>query len=316
MTYGPSGAGKSFHTLDKGLHIAAGIPFQGRPVKQGVVVYVAGEGRAGINKRIRAWCEFHEVDIASLQFYVTRQSVPFLEPTPTETLVELIAKLPTGLVYVCVDTLNRNFGDGDENSTKDMSAFVDALDQLRVKTGACVEVVHHTGKGEAQTARGSSSLRAALDTEVSVKATAGGFKVVCTKQKDAEPFPEILFEFKEIDLGEREGERITSLVPVPGAMAEATSAMLATHTQKLTRSREAAVEVITDLWREVYSPEDMRKPVRFEHVDFIARMRADPYRIPKQTAADARDWAVKESLLLWPSRGRELEIGPGFNTPE
>src|SRR4051794_39667006 len=43
VLYGESGAGKTFVTLDLACHIAAGRPWRGMAVEQGVVVYVAAE---------------------------------------------------------------------------------------------------------------------------------------------------------------------------------------------------------------------------------------------------------------------------------
>ncbi|MEH6585698.1 MAG: helicase RepA family protein [Halioglobus sp.] len=213
MTYGPAGGGKTFNTIDKGLCVATGIDFHGRKVKQGAVIYVCGEGRFGIAKRIRAWRKFHAIpDDQHIPFGVSSRSVPLLDDMALTELLESLRKFPETPVLIIIDTLNRNFGDGDENSTKDMSAFVDALDHLRVETGACVEVVHHTGKSEAQAARGNSALRAALDTEIAIKLKAGGFRIECTKQKEAEQFEDVSFKFKKIELGVFDGEAIESLV--------------------------------------------------------------------------------------------------------
>lgn len=219
MTYGPSGSGKSFYDLDKLLHVSSGKKWNGRAVKHGAVLYVVGEGKTGVLKRVSAWCKYHKVDPGELKFWVTSQAVPFLDPAAVQELAAVIHGLPEKLVYMVVDTVNRNFGDGDENSTRDMSQFIDALDGLKVTTGACVEVVHHTGKGEAQTARGSSALRAALDTEIAVKPIDGGIRVTCTKQKDAEPFESMEFGLKELELTVVDGEPVTSLVCVPDAQA-------------------------------------------------------------------------------------------------
>ena len=48
VLYGPSSIGKSFVALDMALCIATGKPWQERPVEQGTVVYVIGEGKGGI----------------------------------------------------------------------------------------------------------------------------------------------------------------------------------------------------------------------------------------------------------------------------
>ena len=62
-----------------------------------------------------------------------------------------------------IDTLAKNFGTGDENSTRDMTAFLAGMDALRMATGAAVSAVHHCGHGEKGRARGNSSLPSGLD---------------------------------------------------------------------------------------------------------------------------------------------------------
>ena len=53
--YGAPESGKTFVCVDLALSIAAGVPWHGREVKQGAVVYVAAEGGSGIKARARAW---------------------------------------------------------------------------------------------------------------------------------------------------------------------------------------------------------------------------------------------------------------------
>ena len=43
VVYGPSGHGKTFFTIDLACHIAAGMPWRDRKVKQAPVVYIAAE---------------------------------------------------------------------------------------------------------------------------------------------------------------------------------------------------------------------------------------------------------------------------------
>jgi hypothetical protein len=69
---------------------------------------------------------------------------------------------------IVIDTLQRNFGSGDENSARDMGAFIHNCDDLRTHFGAAVLVVHHTGKDKGDP-RGSSALEASLDMMSRVK---------------------------------------------------------------------------------------------------------------------------------------------------
>jgi hypothetical protein len=220
VIYGPSGAGKTFVALDMALHIASGREYHGLDVNPGSVLYVAGEGQAGIRSRISAWSKHNAIDAADIALGVTSQPVPMLDAKAVEELTVQIGKTMPEAQPNCIviDTLNRNFGDGDENSTKDMTGFIEALDTLRLMYQCCVIVVHHSGLNENARARGSSALRAALDTELRVNAPKdhpGFVTVSCTKQKDAEAFAPQWFKNQSVEIGQVEGEAITSLVPTP-----------------------------------------------------------------------------------------------------
>lgn len=217
MLYGASGAGKSFVAVDMGLSIASGRQWCNYKTNTGAVLYVAGEGVAGINARIIAWCQHHGIDKETLAetFHVTSQPVAILDALRVRELLKVIEELPQPPALIIIDTLNRNFGDGDENTTKDMTRFVDHLTFLQNHTQACMMVVHHTGKGDSELARGNSSLRAAMDTEMVVRPLASNIEIACTKQKDAAPFLPSVFNLSVIELcKDEDGEAVESCVPV------------------------------------------------------------------------------------------------------
>ena len=54
VIYGDSGSGKTFCALDIGFHVAAGLDWNGKRVRRGLVVYVAAEGGKRIKRRIAA----------------------------------------------------------------------------------------------------------------------------------------------------------------------------------------------------------------------------------------------------------------------
>ena len=226
MLYGASGVGKSFVAVDMGLAIASGRQWSNYKTSPGAVLYVAGEGVAGINSRIIAWCKHHGVDLNTLAetFHVTSQPVAILDEMRVRELLKVIEGLPQKPALIIIDTLNRNFGDGDENTTKDMTRFVDHLTFLQHYTQACMMVVHHTGKGDSELARGNSSLRAAMDTEMVVRPLATNIELVCTKQKDAAPFKPSVFNLSVINLGEDDdGEAIESCVPLQVVIGDMTA---------------------------------------------------------------------------------------------
>jgi RecA-family ATPase len=91
-----------------------------------------------------------------------------------EDLIDLVreceAEIGERVVLIVVDTVARAMGGANENASEDMARLVAAFDRIRDETGAHVLGIHHSGKDSGKGARGHSSLRAAVDTEVEVTA--------------------------------------------------------------------------------------------------------------------------------------------------
>jgi hypothetical protein len=75
-------------------------------------------------------------------------------------------------------------------------------------------IVHHTGKDAARGARGHSSLRAAVDTELRVTVGEDGWRTVeTTKQRDMPADFERRFRLRVVELGrDQDGDAVTSCV--------------------------------------------------------------------------------------------------------
>ena len=190
--YGPSGSYKSFLALDWACHIATGKDWDGHKVKQGAVLYVAGEGGFGVTQRIRAWELKHKVknldNLARLPAPIFPSDGDQIK-TMIEYCHEIETKTGQDLKLIILDTLARCYGGNDENSSRDMGAFIKGCDTIKQLTGATVLVVHHSGKNVDSGGRGSSSLPAALDVEYRVSRDGEGEQALvltCSKMKDAE----------------------------------------------------------------------------------------------------------------------------------
>ena len=94
---------------------------------------------------------------------------------------------------IIVDTLHRNFGGGDENSAKDVGKLMEILTSIINHTGATILLIHHCGHGADDRARGSSSLKAALDVEYKVSKKGDVVTMKNTKVKDFDEPKPILF---------------------------------------------------------------------------------------------------------------------------
>jgi hypothetical protein len=218
VIYGPSNCGKSFWILDLAAHVATGKAWRHGEIEidQGAVVYVCLEGTHGLRNRIEA-LKREGILTPGAPFYVCTSPVSLLDPTHADKLAETVREaakqsdMPCRLVIL--DTMARAMAGGDENASKDMTFAVASIDAVKQATGAHVAIVHHCGKDEAKGARGHSSLRAAVDTEIEVSKPDGECitTVRVTKQRDLERGEPMPFSLTVIELGtDRRGNPVTS----------------------------------------------------------------------------------------------------------
>ena len=186
--FGDPGSYKTFLALSMLLCVASGRPWYGHPVKQGPVVYIVGEGRKGVARRLAAWGKHHCVDLATLPFFMSSAPAALTDQASAAEVAETIAEIteqhgPPAMIVI--DTMARNFGPGDENSTRDMSVFVANLDKYL--GNSCVRmVVHHSGHGDKNRSRGNSALRGAVDFQFCLaKKPDGAVEMSNPKMKDA-----------------------------------------------------------------------------------------------------------------------------------
>jgi hypothetical protein len=220
LVFGEPGCGKTFLATDMGLHIAMGRPWFGRAVAAGAVLYLAGEGIAGIDNRLAGFKLRHEVN-ADVPFAVVPTAVNLgPDGRDADGVIEAAGKLEAhhgvGVKLVIVDTLARNMGAGDENAARDMGAFIASCDRVRLGTGAAVLIVHHSGKNSQNGARGSSALLAAVDTAIAVEKSDKGRFAIVQKQKDGADGEEFGFALDVIEIGQDEsGDPITTCTVEP-----------------------------------------------------------------------------------------------------
>lgn len=222
VVYGESNAGKTFWTTDLALHVAAGMEWNGRRVEGGPVVYVALEGGIGFRNRTSVWVKEKGVDPRNVPFYAISCPVNMLDPEAD--MPRLLGSLQQVTeeagqpVLVVIDTLSRALSGGDENSSEDMGALVRNMDHIRHEIGCCVLFIHHSGKDSSRGARGHSLLRAAVDTEIEVKAEEGSdLKTATTvKQRELPKGEKFHFSLRVVEVGQnRHGEAVTTCVVEP-----------------------------------------------------------------------------------------------------
>jgi len=206
--FGAPGSGKSFVALDLSFCIANGIDWHEKRTAQGVVVYIAGEGFAGIGQRLRALELKHNRQAKNL--IISKQPASLTDKQNAQWVASAVHEYDP--VMVVIDTLSRNFGGGDENSTKDMNTFINHLD-LYIKGDAAVMLVHHSGHSEKNRARGSSVLNGAVDVEYCITKSESMLTMTNTKAKEFEPPKSLSFNMssQELDWQDDEGLLIKSI---------------------------------------------------------------------------------------------------------
>ena len=243
--FGEPGTGKSFVGIDVACSIGSGKDFHGRPVIRGPVIYVAGEGRRGVVRRSNAWGKAHEIDLANIALYISRTSVGINNGNNLSELkaeIRRIAEEFGSPALIILDTLARNFGDGDENDTRDMTRFIAEVDRLNDEFNCASLIVHHAGHGEKGRARGSSALKGALDAEYKISKQEDRIRMSCSKMKDdAEPEP-MCFYLIPVDMGKDEaGAVINSAVLEFRGTAAPESARLTKNEQFAVKTFREAV---------------------------------------------------------------------------
>ncbi len=202
MVFGDPGGGKSYAMIDWACSIATGTPWIDRTVSQGAVAYVAGEGFGGLNRRLRAWSQHRGVSLEKAPLHITQRAVNFGDAQALGELVGELNALPDRPSLIVIDTMARATPGMDENSAKEVSAFIAACDRLRELFDCTVLIVHHSGHGDKARAKGSIALKGAVDFEarVAIGKQSGTLVIECTKMKDGDPFDPIYMKFDTVTL--------------------------------------------------------------------------------------------------------------------
>ena len=203
--FGQPKSGKSFVTVDLACNIVLGRDWHGHETEQGSVVYLAGEGMRAISRRFLAWQQLNATRVKDAPLLISTRGARLLDDKDHQLLKDTIDRTQdeSGKVrMIVVDTLQRNFGaGGNENSTQDMSEFIERIDDLRDTYSTCICIVHHTGHGTSSRARGSSVIQASVDWEYRVARTNLGSDMFVeftqTLVKDGKPMMPKNFKFIE-----------------------------------------------------------------------------------------------------------------------
>ena len=206
VLFGESGSGKSFIALDIAAAIDRGLPWRGKRVRQGRVVYICAEGAGGFRNRLVAYQQEHQCELG---IGVIANAPNLLQRDDALDVARAIGKADV----VIVDTFAQTTPGGNENAAEDMGKALAHCKGIHRATGALVLLVHHAGKDLARGARGWSGLKAAADAELEVLRLPAGRMLRTSKMKDGEDDQAWGFELQSMPIGmDEDGDVITSCV--------------------------------------------------------------------------------------------------------
>lgn len=293
--YGETASGKSFFTLDMVCAVARGVPWRGRRVTQGRVLYIIAEGSGGFKNRINAYVSRH--GLTELDLDVISAAPNFLEKKDIADLMAAIKSLPPYSLIV-VDTWAQVTPGSNENSGEDMGKALAHCRKLRQASGAMVVLVHHSGKDATRGARGWSGLRAAADCEISVERDGDVRTATITKLKDGDDGSRFGFSLSTVPVGhDEDGDPVTSCVVEEAEVSERKPKA------NLGEIERTIVECVTDIYDD-----------KNEWPDVNMLLNAVLDRLPEsKTRSAQRKTNINRSLKSLLDRGLLFERG-GFIT--
>lgn len=217
VLYGPPNCGKSALVCYIGHRIATGQTCFGARVQKGITVHVGAEAAESVLDRMKAYPTNHK---AAGPYIVRLSAVDLSSAEQVQKFIEDLKQIHhhTGekIILVVFDTLARSIGQADENCAQAMTGIVNAADAIARAVKAHVMLVHHTGKDVERGGRGSSALRGAVDTELSLLPLKSGTVVVSQeKQRTMPKSPPVYFRTEPHVLGlDEDGEDRTTVKAV------------------------------------------------------------------------------------------------------
>ena len=308
LLFGDPGTFKSFLAIAFACCVASGKEFFGHKVKQGPVIFIAGEGMNGLARRFKAWAIRNKVELKDLLLFVSTMPTGLCDPERVQFVLDAVESIAAKYgepLLIVIDTVSRNYGPGDENSTRDMVQFISGCDAIRTQYGATVLLVHHCGLMDKTRSRGSMALKGALDAEFRLdRDESGVIRFEATKMKDADYPPPTAFRPAVVELGilDENGRESTSIV------LDITSYEPPATPGKAGRGKwqTVALEVLGKL----QDAAESRLTSRGFDPD-TARVSVEEWRsaCSDKGITDRRDWSrIKESLV----KLEKVEIENGF----
>ena len=212
VLFGHWNVGKTFMVLDMAASIACGLPWFGKRVKAGRVLYLGYEGLRAMKKRLSALRDkYPMLNDRTTPFRYEGLTAPLTRPEGVKefgAVLAAFARLHGGAPdLIIIDPLANALG-GDDSDAMLMGAL-NELVAVTIKRQHCTVMrVHHSGHGNQDRARGHSSLPAGVDTEIQVTEQ----EVKLTKQRD-DVRGTLFFKLDVVKLGtDADGDPVTTCI--------------------------------------------------------------------------------------------------------
>ena len=217
MLFGESGDGKSYVMMWASVCIASGIPFLGKGVKEGPVLYIDEESNESLFKtRMRKVLAGSGNNQTIPFFFTSLNGIDFSNKSDRQELEKYVTD--GGFVLVIVDALMDIMPGKDENAVKDVLPAFQFARHLASKTNCSFIFLHHTNRNGGY--RGSSAIKGALDNMISIKKEGNFITFSLEKHRDSsekELTGEMVFQDDSFEL--RTGKQI-AFGPTEGLVIE------------------------------------------------------------------------------------------------
>ena len=232
MLAGPPNTGKSSIVAMLTAKVAIGEDIGHFRTKQAAVIINAAEDDIGIIERAHGHLANPPAHFPGL--FVTHRPLDLRDSGTMDQVIASVEAIKTRTgaerLMVVFDTLNLCIGDGDENSSRDMSQVIGNAQRLAKETEAHVMIVHHTSAADPAKPRGSTALRGNVDTLLvlgPVQDDGGRTLAVMTqeKQRSVQKGAPVFFEIAALEVGfDEDGDLVTvpmaRIVPRPSNSVE------------------------------------------------------------------------------------------------
>jgi hypothetical protein len=206
---GSSQAFKTFCVLKMAHSVCTGQDFFGYSVfTQGKVLYICGEGKGALARRIKA-LKIVEGDFNG-NLFVLDKPIGIDDIKCMDWLRESIEKINP--VFVIFDTFSSLASATNENDNSEVSRALRLVSLACDHENTCSIVIHHYGKDATRGSRGAYAFTGNVDFEFSMERVTETMNTVlsCKKMKDGDHFKDINLLAHVVELGLIRQDGVTS----------------------------------------------------------------------------------------------------------